>query len=719
MEIQKNPLSRDKLYSKQEMKCTCTAYRYFIVCFGIRRIFFLFTYSLLPVFVFPQTPDIPLTAEHQLENNMEDNGDKETEDDTYVQQMQQYSKHPLNLNIAGENELRQLLVLNPLQVHHLVLYRNFLGKFINIYELQAIPGWSIELIEKLRPYVSVSNVVELLPVLSKRMHYGEHSILARVSQTVERSKGFLRDTSTTTNLYQGSPQKILLRYRYQFKNLLQYGIVGEKDAGEQFLKGKQKNGFDFYTAHFFAKDMGHIRVLALGDFTVNLGQGLIQWQSMAFKKSADVLNIKREGAILRPYNSAGEINFHRGVGITVSKNKWEVTAFVSLRKLDANFINDTTQNHEDFISSLQTSGYHRTKNELDDKGIERQLAFGGNISCKHRGWHISFNGIRYKFSYPLSRSPEPYNLYAPAGRSFSNFGFDYSYTLKNMHLFGEVSSSDNLSKAFISGFLISVAPAADLGLLYRNISKAYQSFYTNAFTESSFPNNEHGFYAGVSIHPDGVWRLDAYADLYQFPWIKFRVNAASAGNDYLFQLLYKPSKGLEIYSRFHCETKAINFNPGQLVLAPVVPQPRQNWRTQFTCKPAPEMVLTERVEICWFNKKNPGSGAGFLTYLNLLYKPLSKPWSGGIRLQYFETDDYNSRIYAYESDIMYSFSTLAFYDKGFRYYINANYDVNNKCTVWIKWEQTMYKGKTLIGSGLDEIRGNKKSGLKLQVLYKF
>src|SRR6185503_7473909 len=101
-------------------------------------------------------------------------------------------------------------------------------------------------------------------------------------------------------------------YRYSYKNLLQYGLVGDKDAGEQFLKGAQHSGFDFYSFHLFARNVGVIQSLAIGDFTVNMGQGLIHWQGLAFKKSAATMSIKRQSAVLRPYNSAGEFYFHRG-----------------------------------------------------------------------------------------------------------------------------------------------------------------------------------------------------------------------------------------------------------------------------------------------------------------------------------------------------------------------------------------------------------------------
>ena len=500
---------------------------------------------------------------------------------------------------------------------------------------------------------------------------------------------------------------------------MQYGIVAEKDAGEQFFKGKQKQGFDFYSAHIFIKRLGIIKALAIGDFTVNLGQGLTQWQSLAFKKSVDVMNIKREGAVLRPYNSAGEINFHRGVAVTLAKNKWQLSIFGSYRKIDANFVADTSQSNDDFVSSLQTSGYHRTKSETDDKGIQRQLAFGGNFSYQIKNLHLGLNAVQYKFKFPLVKSADPYNRYALSGNSFGNYSFDYSYTFRNMHFFGEAAFTTSFSKAFVNGLLISASSRVDVSLLYRNISKSYQSLYSYAFTEGVYPTNEKGLYAGVSIRPNNAWRIDAYADFYKFPWLRYRIDAPSTGSDYLIQLNYKPNKLLEIYTRYHAESKAMNANPAQLTLSPVIQQPKKNWRTQVSYKIKPAVTLRNRTEIIWFDKRGAAAEQGFLIYFDLVYKPLLKPFSANIRLQYFETEGYNSRLYAYENDVLYSFSIPVFYDQGYRYYININYDLNKKISFWIKWAQTLYKDKNLVGSGLDEIKGNTKSEIKLQAAWRF
>jgi hypothetical protein len=673
----------------------------------------LFTIHYSP-FTFGQ--EIPVSTEQQLENQT-DAEQGETEDDSYLQELEQFRKNPVNLNTADGDELKQLRILNDLQIADLVTYRYLFGRLVSIYELQAVPAWDLNTIRKLLPFISISTPVSSGNETRKRLKGGEHSLLFRVSQVLERSDGFNR--STTGTKYLGSPQKIFFRYRYMYKNLLQFGLLGEKDAGEQFGKGAQNKGFDFYSFHLFARKIGIIRSLALGDFSVNMGQGLIQWQGLAFKKSGDVMSIKRQSAVLCPYNSSGEFYFHRGAGLTITRGRFEATAFTSLRKLSANLVADTT-NKEDFISSFLASGYHRTTSENADRNDLTQTAFGGNIIYRRGNWHVGVNGIYYHFSLPEQKRDEPYNLYAISGKNWYNFSADYSYTFKNLHLFGEAAADKNLNKAFINGLLVSVDPRVDISFVQRTISAAYQSINGNSFTENTFPANETGFYAAVTIRPAMGWRVDAYADLYKFPWIKYLVDAPGHGKDFLIQMTFTPNKQVEIYSRFRCETKQSNQTGNTTITNYLISIPKQNWRTQVSYKLNTSFTVRSRAELLWYNKESEKNAEkGFLSFLDLLYKPLLKRYAAVLRLQYFETDGYDSRIYAYENDVLYSFSIPASYDKGFRYYLTISHDLGKRVSLWLRWAQTIYRGKTTVGSGLDEISGNKKSELKLQARWVF
>ena len=649
------------------------------------------------------------TIEQQLEN-LTDVDQAETEDDSYHQQWERFRKTPLNLNTADENDLRELKILSGLQIANLISYRKLVGKFISIYELQAIPSWDTQIIKKLLPFITVAEPIGLTDFFNKRFKVGEHTLSFRYSEVLEKSAGFEKTSSGTK--YLGSPPKLFFRYRYQDKNLLQYGIVGDKDAGEQFFKGAQKYGFDFYSFHFFARKLRSVQALAVGDFTVNMGQGLIQWQSLAFRKSVDILGIKRQSPILRPYNSAGEFSFHRGAGITVQKGKIEATGFISYRKLSANFAADTVT-YEEYITSFLNSGYHRTESEVAGRHKLGQLALGGNIKYRASNWHIGFNAINFNFSAPVVKRPEPYNLYAISGKYWSNYSIDYSYTYRNLHFFGEAAVDKNFSKAFLNGLLISVDPRVDISFLHRHIDPQYQSNNGNAFTENTYPTNENGFYSGISIRPASAWRFDAYIDVYKFPWLKYLVDAPSQGKDFLAQITYSPNRQLEVYTRYRSESKQGNQPDNNLATNYLVSLPRQNWRTQISLKINQSFAVRNRTELLWYDKNGVNAERGFLTFFDVIYKPLLKNYSANIRLQYFETDDYNSRIYAYENDVLFYYSIPAFYDKGYRYYLNLNYDLNSSISFWIKWSQTLYRDAESIGSGLDEIPGSKKSEIRM------
>jgi hypothetical protein len=660
----------------------------------------------------------PAYIQQQLEDLTAQNEDAETEDDSYLQELQYYVRHPVNLNYADANALQQLKILSPVQIESLLSYRKLLGNFLSVYELQAVPTWDLNLINRISPYVTVAPKADVIQSIRKRLFDGEQSLMVRTQQVLEKSKGFLVKNDSVKNFYPGSPQKLLLRYKYRSGNYLQYGFTAEKDAGEQFFRGAQKNGFDFYSAHFFARNLGIIKCVAIGDYAVNLGQGLTQWQSLAFNKGPAIINVLRQGDVLQPYSSAGEINFNRGIGITLQKKNWQSTGFISYRNLDAGFDADTLADDMN-VSSLQASGYHRTANEIKTKGSLGAFGFGGNVSYSHENFHLGMNAVHYDFTHAVSKPDYWYNKYALAGNSLTNYSIDYSITVKNAYFFGELAADKNCNKALISGVVLNTDSKISMSMLYRNLSKGYQALYASAFTENSKATNESGFYSGITITVNEFFRIDANADFYHFPWLKYRTDAPTSGNDYMAQITFQPKKNIVIHSRFQFQNKPINFNPENLYMNPVTGRPKKNWRSQFKFALNKEISFGSRLELTWVDKNGAAPENGFLFYSEIFYKPSLQPFSMNARFCYFETDGYDSRIYAFENDVLYAYSIPVFSGKGCRYYFNLRYKVNKKLSLFCRFAQTIYDEKKEIGSGLDVIKGNKKSEIKLQAMYSF
>jgi hypothetical protein len=58
-----------------------------------------------------------------------------------------------------------------------------------------------------------------------------------------------------------------------------------------------------------------------------------------------------------------------------------------------------------------------------------------------------------------------------------------------------------------------------------------------------------------------------------------------------------------------------------------------------------------RTQMVWFDKNGTDRQEGLPSYLEAGYQS-SKRRKGKVRLQYFETRRYNSRLYTYESDVL-------------------------------------------------------------------
>jgi hypothetical protein len=89
------------------------------------------------------------------------------------------------------------------------------------------------------------------------------------------------------------------------------------------------------------------------------------------------------------------------------------------------------------------------------------------------------------------------------------------------------------------------------------------------------------------------------------------------------------------------------------------------------------------------------------------------------RFAIFDTDGYNSRIYAYENDVLYSFSIPAYYSQGTRFYIIGKYSIGKKVDLWLRYAQTYFTNTTSIGSGLDLINGPTRSDIRAQIRLRF
>src|SRR3546814_10613895 len=76
---------------------------------------------------------------------------------------------------------------------------------------------------------------------------------------------------------------------------------------------------------------------------------------------------------------------------------------------------------------------------------------------------------------------------------------------------------------------------------------------------------------------------------------------------------------------------------------------------------------------------------GLMAYHDVIYKPLSGKLSCNFRLAIFGIPSYNTRMYAYENDVLYGYSFPVYHNDGARAYVNARYRIGRQVDLWLRY----------------------------------
>ena len=645
----------------------------------------------------------------------------------------QFFIQPLDLNRATRNDLISTFLLSERQIEDFLKHRDKYGRLLSIYEIQAIPSWDANTIVRILPFVTIteSTLQQDNRSLFERVLGEENkTLLIRYGRTLETQRGYT-ESNTGASRYLGSPDRVYTRMRISHLNDFSFGFTVEKDAGEQFIWNPKtkRYGFDFLSAHAVLYNQGKFKAIAIGDYQLQFGQGLIMGAGFAAGKGSETINtIRRSTQGIRPYTSVLETAFQRGAAATYSTGQFDITGYYSRVGEDggssATIIADSLNQGEegDFISSLIATGFHRTPNELAKKDNFTRQDMGGNITYKDKQNNLELGVTLAYTSYDksLQRNDRLYNRFEFNGKENYNVGFNYSYAWKNMSFFGEAARSKSGGIGAISGVILSLARTLEMAALFRHYDRNFHTFYGAAFGEGSRPINEQGFYWGMKYTPSKKWQFAAYYDYFRFPWMRFLVDAPSSGYEYLARLTYRPSRSIQLYAQFRQEVREKNYrnedDTNNSNFNRVTPFTRKNY--QLTCDYKAEEIVSLRARVqfsSYEHEEAPTQGYVIAQDINLDFGNIRF----STRFALFDTDDYNNRQYVYEKDVLYYFFIPAYYGRGFRNFYMIQLKAGKKIDIWAKWAYTKYRNQETIGSGLERIDGDLRNDIRIQMRVKF
>jgi len=587
---------------------------------------------LLPAAVcFSQTlPDDIISIIEQI---AEDGGESSVEE--YMGYFDNLINHPLNINSASRGELERFPLFSLFQIESILEYKKEFGDILSLNELSLIDGFSSGFVKMISPFISIDSGRTIgLPDLGKRWS----------GDIILRGK----------KKWKTEGMSYAAKYKLDYADKISAGINLESDAGEKLTKYYLPDYTSMYVGYKGSKLLNNV---IIGDYTARFGQGLVVWKAFPVSfMGGPSSSVKRESA-LRGHSSTSESDYLRGAGATFSLKNGKLSCFASLNGVDARL------SEEGEYTSIVSDGYHVTEAQLQKRHAMKEYLAGINYCHDFNNWKLGVTAAWYSYNKKNGRKIQDYNKYQYYDGWWGNVGFDYYGVYGNFRFFGELATDPGFAFAALSGLIWSPFYKLEMSMVLRSYSKKYIATHAGAYSTLSSCSNQRGATFSAQYIFNGGWKSIVNIDYSYYPWSRFRVDGASSalkgklsltkeylnGSSMLCQVNcnYKSEEGMIFKGRFHINT-AIG----------------RRWK-----------LGTEAT----------GNLRGFAVYQDVSYKSANGKFESSARVTYYNTKDWNSRVYLYERGMPQSYSVETYSGKGTGVYLVLRYSPVKSVDLWLKW----------------------------------
>jgi hypothetical protein len=586
----------------------------------------------------------------------------------FIERLHELAEDPVYLNSAGEEEISRLFFLSDFQVKALADYIHSSGRILSLFELAAIPGFDKETAITILPFVRLE---------SKNMIYSDSSVWRNSLISNFTIKPGKSDTSSL-----GSAWRILTKYKFKSGGF-SGGVTIEKDPGEKFLNGNPPLP-DFLSAHIAYNGNGVIKRIIIGDYSARFGQGSNINTGMRRSISITSPGYMSASDEIKPYTSTEENRFLRGVAASFSAGKLDLSTFFSDKRSDATITTSTDTVYE-YIDNFYQGGVHNTASLLKKKDAVSELAYGLALSYNYNNLKAGFVWSETRFSLPVNPSVnDPEKVFDFTGNRNNLYSLYYNYFIKKILLYGELSASDFRKLALIQGMSFRPSDRLTFNFLFRNYNSGFRTFIGNGPGSGSNTSNEMGILGNFTFEAARHLFISGGYDIQYFPWLKYRCSAPSKGVKRELKVRYIPSDKIVIDASYSYrlsmqDSAAVSGIPSQVNII------SSSIRASARYSVNENLTLGTRID---YKIVNPSGNIGFVMLQDINYSFRRLPVTLWIRYCIFNADNWLSRIYTYENDLLYSFSIPALAGRGSRCYAMAKWKISDSLELRIKYGVT-------------------------------
>ncbi len=667
----------------------------------------------------------------EVEELVESNPDLSEEADRLSERLQILLENPVPINYASEEELSVLVEVGLItyeQLREIIRYREAYGPFDGPAALQAVPSLTPEDIQRITPFISWNIKPGRLKTLGNLLWDMKHVMAVTARRRTELEKYYT--TPDPQLRFLGDPWKLQIRYR-GYHDLLSWGFTLEKDPGEPLFAFPNKptwyapwKGFDFSSAYVdfspanVKKSLFKLSRILLGDYNVRWGQGLIVWTDFSWRKSSRVSAFMKEGEGFRPYTSVVEYRMMRGIAAEIKLWRFLIQGFYSRVRLSAASVLNT-DTAETLITRINI-GYHRNWKELRYRKSLPVQTTGLRLAFTSSRGNLSVYGVLTELQKPLSvYYSRLYNLFYLTGKRFSNIGLSWSlFPIGKIRLAGEAAL--NLERnvwSIVSGLRITPYRRFQIGFLYRYYDPAYMAFHAQPFAEYYRGQNEEGVYICAEYNPKRGLFFSGYLDIYRHPWFRWGRDIPSHGVDWLVRTGYRFTRHSSIYIQWRHE-RYLRTAFTDLPLDTAQNIMYGYFRMHFDITTLNLVRLQTRFQLSYQGVEESIYELGYMGYIQVGVS-VRRHVKVIARIVHFYTPSWDTRIYAFEPDLLYTYPVVVHYGLGVRYVLLVNLYAGKNARLKFKIARTEWFDRKSVGAGLNNVPVPYRTEIALQVLKYF
>ena len=598
--------------------------------------------------------------------------EEELIDPDWIDHLWELTEHPLNINGAPLEDLLRIPFIDAHLAKQIIRYRSEVREITRIDELMKLEGMSEELIDALKPLITVKPVT-----LFPRFIYRIRSRLELPYRV-----GYQKQ------VYQ-NPLYLQQRILFQTASRISGGILWEKDPGES-------NFFDygsiFIQYHHSEQKYG----MLLGDFHQQYGTGLILWSPYGTPFSIHSLPTIKEFDLQATGNkSATESGFLRGFSLFYQL--WpgtKINLFYSINSMDGNL---SVDNH--YFTSLYSSGLHRTEKEISAKGNIRENMAGFSLVTRLQDFQFQFCSLNNHHTpnheqYPGNHTYQSIAYYLtgkfflPAGE-FALFQFKFPAIQQNLYY-----RNEQLKFEFI----------------WYYYHPGYFTIHGHALgSMSSLPQNRSGIAMILNHRVMSRLRIGGYVHFYRDLILNQKISAIR--RDYYLECSYRLIDHT-IRLRFQQ-----NYRPNDSPDLILQERRRQILRLDHAFKITVGLEFKNLIQLSWANPLGSIDryhGISLLHQISWMRNNIKTTagWSG------FDVPDYDLRLYESEPDVSGTARSILLNERGQKFFILLQVRIQKMLELDFKYGQRYYPDLITVGTGLDSFPANRIHEIRISLIGK-